>query len=253
MSDTNIDRDAIAHRIRSLLAKTVENGCTEAEALAAAQAARRIMDAHRLTQSDIEIEAEPIDDIWIERPTAQKLSAVDLCCSGISKYCGTQSWYEFKDGKRQWRVIGLKADTEMAKYLYQMLATTIASETNTYIRANPAQHDSYLSPAQNAHRTIRVKQSFSVGMANRIASRLHEMARAANATAKTSTGTALVVVKDHVVSEYFGGLGIKFSGSLGGPRARSESAYQAGQAAGSRVNLSRPVGGAAQGRIGREG
>lgn len=239
MSDT---QDDIARRVRALLAKTVENGCTEAEALAAAQAARRIMDAHRLTQSDVQIEAEPIDDIWIDRPTAQKLSAVDLCATGISKYCGTKSWYEYKNGKRMWRVIGLKDDTAMASYLYQMLANTIARETKAYARttANGGYGSGY---------TRKVNQSFSVGMARRINARLHEMARNAEATAKTSTGTALVVVKDHAVGSYFDTLGIKFSGSLGGPKAHSEHAYHAGREAGDRVNLSRPVGGAAQGRL----
>lgn len=250
MSDTNIDRDAIAHRIRSLLAKTVENGATEAEALAAAAKARQIMDAHRLSQSDIEIEAEPIDDIWIERPTEKKLSAVDLCASGIAKYTGTKSWYEWKNGRRHWRVIGLKTDTEMARYLYTMLADTIARETKAFARVN----DRVLGSAwRDGVETRRLNQSFSVGMARRINARLFEMAKTADAVAKTSTGTALVVVKDHVVTEYFDGLSIKFSGSLGGPRARSASAYNAGVEAGNRVNLSRPVGGAAQGRIGREG
>lgn len=247
---TNTLAEAVANRIRGLLAKTTENGATEAEALAAAAKARELMDRYRLTQSDIEIEAEPIDDIWIERPTAQKLSAVDLCATGISKYCGTKSWYEYKNHKRMWRVIGLKADTEIARYLYEMLASTIRIETDRFIRTNPVEKLDWKTPAENAHRTIRVKQSFSVGMARRINGRLHEMARAAETKAKTSTGTALVVVKDHAVSGYFDTLGIKFSGSLDGPKAFSHSAYDAGRAAGNRVNLSRPVGGQAQGRIG---
>lgn len=250
MSTTTSEADALAHRIRALLAKTLENGATEAEALAAAAKARELMDRHRLTQSDIEIEAEPIDDIWIDRPTAQKLSAVDLCATGISKYCGTKSWYEFRNGKRLWRVIGLKADAEMARYLYTMLADTIARETDRFIKANPVEKLEWKTPAENAHRTIKVKQSFAVGMARRINSRLHEMARNAEATAKTSTGTALVVVKDHAVGGYFDTLGIRFSGSLGGPQARNADAYHAGQEAGAKVNLSRPVSGQAQGRIG---
>lgn len=239
MSDT---RDDIARRVRALLNKTIDNGCTEAEALAAAEAARRIMDAHRLTQTDVQIEAEPIDDIWIERPTAQKLSAVDLCCSAISRYCGTKSWYEWKHGKRHWRVIGLADDTSMARYLYEMLATTIARETAHYTKYNRV-------PSRDAADTRRQNQSFSVGMAHRIARRLYEMAGAANATAVTSTGTALVVVKAHTVNAAFAALGLALSKGNTGPRAFSQAAYDAGRAAGDRVNLSRPLGGQAQGRI----
>jgi hypothetical protein len=75
------------------------------------------------------------------------------------------------------------------------------------------------------------------------------MAKALEPTARTATGTALVVVKGAVVDAAFDRLGIRFNSVLHGPKARDASAYHAGIAAGDRVNLSRPVGGAAQGRI----
>ena len=42
-----------ARRILALLAKTVANGCTEHEALAAAKRALELMDEYRLTQSNL--------------------------------------------------------------------------------------------------------------------------------------------------------------------------------------------------------
>lgn len=42
-----------ARRILALLAKTVANGCTEQEALAAAKRALELMDEYRLTQRNL--------------------------------------------------------------------------------------------------------------------------------------------------------------------------------------------------------
>ena len=42
------ERSKIAARIRALLAKTVENGCTEAEALSAAAKVAELLDRHDL-------------------------------------------------------------------------------------------------------------------------------------------------------------------------------------------------------------
>lgn len=48
------DREALKAKLRALLAKTVANGCTEAEAASAMAAAARIMEAHGLDADDVE-------------------------------------------------------------------------------------------------------------------------------------------------------------------------------------------------------
>lgn len=257
MSDNT--RETIANRIRNLLAKTVENGCTEAEALAAAEMARRIMDQHRLSQSDLEVQEEPIDEELVDRPTDRKICAADLCLYGLDAYCGVETWYREtqgrdKNGYHKWVrklvIFGLKSDVQMATYLYRMIASAIRVESDRHIQDNPVYHDDWLSPAQKAHRTIKVKQSFQVGMGRRLGQRLNEMAKAANATAKTSSGTSLVVVKSAMVKEAYEALGLKFGRASKGPSAYDDNAYLAGKAAGDRVNLGRPVGGANAKQIG---
>jgi len=57
--DTKVERDKIRKRIAALLARTVENGATEAEAMLAAQKAAKLMREHNLSYSSTaEIEAE---------------------------------------------------------------------------------------------------------------------------------------------------------------------------------------------------
>ena len=60
------DRDAILARIRALLAKTVANGCTEAEAVAAAELAAKLLAKHNLTLDEAELE-------WVAEPDSQSL------------------------------------------------------------------------------------------------------------------------------------------------------------------------------------
>lgn len=230
-------REAIARRVRALLAKTVENGATESEAIAAAEKARQLLDAHRLTQADCEIEAEPIEDTIIDRPNASKIAAVDYCLRGINKYCGTKSWFHTRGGARKIRIIGLTSDVQMAIHLYRMLADTIKSESAIFLRDNRTYT---VSPR-------RMSQSFQVGMAIRVCDRLTEMAAALEPTAKTANGTALVVVKNALVKEAFAKLGLRLSNhGTRGMSIGNGGAYGAGQAAGNRVNLNRPVTGGSQ-------
>ena len=230
-NDRVVERDAIARRIRALMAKTVENGATEAEALAAAEKARKLMDAHRLTQTDIEVQAEHIEDMYMDRPRAKRLAAVDHCLGGIAEYCGVKAWFSSRSGTRRIRMLGLKADVDMASYLYQMIAAAIEYETKRSCMWGAT-----------AAETRALNQSFQVGMATRISNRLYDMARKLDPVAKTATGSSLVVVKDALVKNAFDRLGIRLTGGLSGMRASNGDAYRAGAAAGDRVNLSRPVG-----------
>jgi hypothetical protein len=229
MAELSNGQEAVSRRIRALLSKTIENGATEAEAIAAAGKARELMDQHRLTMSDVEIQAEPIVKEEVDRPNRIKPAAVDDCLEGIDRCCGVKTWFhrrwdETGRANRRVVILGLKADVEMARYLYDTIATAIRVETR-------------------AHRWFSRddRASFQVGMARRINFRLLQMAREREPVAKTASGTALVVVKDRLVSDAFDRLGIKFGRGLAGMQWRSLDAYAAGQLAGDKVNLGRPI------------
>jgi molybdopterin biosynthesis enzyme len=50
-----MNRENLLDKIRALLAKTVENGCTENEAMAAIDKARAMMDAYEVTEADLQL------------------------------------------------------------------------------------------------------------------------------------------------------------------------------------------------------
>jgi hypothetical protein len=119
-------RESIANKIRALLSKTTEKGATEAEAIAAAEKAGELMRAHRLTMTDIEVKAEPVDNVYLDRINTVRSSPADRCVPGIQEYCGVRIWFTTDaDRVSRLRVLGLKADVEMAAYLYQMITGAI--------------------------------------------------------------------------------------------------------------------------------
>ena len=50
-----MNREHLLDKIRALLSKTTENGCTEAEALTALAKARAMMDAYEVTETDLQL------------------------------------------------------------------------------------------------------------------------------------------------------------------------------------------------------
>jgi Protein of unknown function (DUF2786) len=48
-------REGLLEKIRGLLAKTLENGCTESEAMAALDKARAMMDAYAVSESELSL------------------------------------------------------------------------------------------------------------------------------------------------------------------------------------------------------
>jgi hypothetical protein len=239
-----IDREKLAKRIQALLAKNTRNdkgelisGCTEEEAMSSAAKARELMDKYRFTQSDVEIEAEPVEDITLDREVRNNMAPADYCLGGIGKLCGVKIWYSTSMGKRRLRLLGLKADVEMAQYLYKMIEGTIDVVHRQWAK------DNLIPGKANAQYNRRAVSAYRVGMATRIDNRLLEEARNKDAAARTGSGTALVLVKAPVIEKALAKLDLHFSRShMSGMSARDSAAYAAGVAAGDRVNLSRPVG-----------
>lgn len=68
-------RERLRAKITALLAKTEASGCTEAEAMAAAAMAARLMAEHAFDQSEIEMTEATVQHKWQRSPWRDKLSA----------------------------------------------------------------------------------------------------------------------------------------------------------------------------------
>lgn len=227
-------------RIRALSEKTVSNGCTEAEALAAAEMVGRLLERYALNMAEVDLRAEPCVQVEVPLPGRQR-RPIDGCVPAIARFCDCKVWLA-RDGDRpRYVFFGFEPDTSMAVYLFAVIDRGIRQEGLSF----RAQH-----PALAGVQLRQASTSFAHGMASRLAERLEALhaAREAEVAAQRSTGTALILVKHSVVEEAFRTTAVRLVAQRGAS-VRLNGAYQHGYAAGERVNLQRPVGGTAQDRL----
>jgi len=225
-------REEMLNRLRALKERTVQNGCTEAEAMTAATLLTKLLDKYNFSQSDLEMPLEAISEEAYYSPR-KELGQEFYMMHGIQVYCDIKVWQrkEFVPGKRVLQPVivlfGRESDVLVARYLIDLVRTAMNSEWKRWDRE-----------------TVRVKRSsdrrlFERGMCMRISQRLVAMKGARNAeidTASGKTGQDLVVVKNAVVTEAFAKKGLKLR-QVAGKGTSNVNALGHGIQAGDRVAL----------------
>jgi hypothetical protein len=241
-------------RIKALTNKTVANGCTEAEALSAAEMVGRLLERYALSMDEIEVRSARC--VQVEVPIGgQRRRPIDGCVPAIARFCDCKVWLapavesdpnpsDEAAAPRPKRYIffGFETDAALARYLYLVIERAVASETKSFKQINPRLRGVRLRKATS---------SFQHGMVARVGARLETMhdEREALVRAQRVTGTALMLVKQHVVDEAFLETDVRLV-SMGaiGPTVITK-AYREGMDAGDRVNLLRPVTGEDRGQL----
>ncbi|MBE7220654.1 MAG: DUF2786 domain-containing protein, partial [Caulobacteraceae bacterium] len=84
------------------MAKTVENGCTEAEALAAAGKVADLLDRHALTMDDVAVRASPCERV-VFASRHRKRVPLDEALGAVADICDCRIWREKgADGRPAW-------------------------------------------------------------------------------------------------------------------------------------------------------
>ncbi|MBU8539179.1 DUF2786 domain-containing protein [Falsiroseomonas tokyonensis] len=227
--------EKVKGRIRALAAKTIDRGCSEAEAMIAAQKVGELLEVYGLSMSEVELREEAC----IQRSvtiTGPRLQAVTIIFMAIIRLTETRGWM---NGRNEMVLFGLEPDVLMGEYLLHLVAGAVDHEEQVF-RASAA----FQRSRQTTQQRLR---SFRYGFAERVSDRLEELAQhrqAAEAAARSpgSTGTALVVAKEKRIAEAFRDLGIRLRSRSTTRRVSDSAAYRQGQEAGRRVSLERPVG-----------
>jgi Protein of unknown function (DUF2786) len=225
------ERQEIAAKVRALLAKTVDKGCTEQEAVAAAAKAKELMDRYQVDLSEAELEEDGFARSRAEGPKSRKLDVQDLIGWDIADYCEVKSWKQCSDYRGRWRFVffGLRSDVKFANWLLKGLEAFIWQKADEY-------GGSYFE-----------KRNFAMGCAERITERLRAEVEARKQKHVTmSSGRDLVVVKQAIVQREFDKLGMRFRSASCSSyyNGGSDEARSAGYQAGDRASFGRPVGAA---------
>ena len=244
--------DRVKARIKALTEKTVQNGCTEAAAMSAADMVGRLLERYALSMDEIEVRTSKC--VQREVPIGgTRRRPIDGCVPAIARFCDCKVWLAHSivagevgadDGAKPKRYIffGFETDADLATYLFAVIERAIRTETGAFKLAHPRL------------RAVRLRQataSFQHGLAARVAVRLTTMhtEREASVSAQRSTGTALILVKHQVVDEAFRETKTRLVSMSAVGAQVDRNAYRAGWMAGDSVNLSRPIEGEGRGRL----
>lgn len=230
MSD---DRAKLLARIKALMAKTTENGCTMAEAMLALSKVQDLRDNYDVT--DEELADKPA--VVIKPSThANHYSKLTLGVA-VAKFCNVKVWED--ETEKLIKFCGMPADVELADYLLETLAAFVQRELMVYMMADAS---------MGARRRQRIR-GFQVGCSLEICRRLNALC-AQPAPARTDNSRALVVKGQALIETFLRDRGATFTGPRQQRARVNGDARAAGQAAGERASLGRPIGpGAKAGRI----
>jgi hypothetical protein len=222
----NTKRGKLLDIIQALTQKTVGNGCTEAEAIAAAEKAQRIMQKHGLTLADLEA-VDPVSEceqLEVEIGEKQLHSVVNVA-EAIAHFTDTETWF-YGFGHRL-VFFGLPADVRIAIYLARIIRDAMDLEWRFWWAVNCG-----LTPV----RWNTARRNFMDGMGCRIANRLSSMKR--EREGRNNDCKAIVLRKKDIIEEAMKALKMKIYAARGPCFAGYDGdCYMAGDAAGMRTSL----------------
>lgn len=238
------NKQKLAERVRALLAKTQENGATEAEAMAAAEKARELMDKYQIDLGEVGMEAEGVIKAFSDRTHYKTLQIKDRLAVMVAAYCDVKVW---KNDRLTF--FGLASDAEFATWLLDSLDAHIRRSAVEYMLTARIVATGAKMPRWEA------EKAFVLGAISRINQRLNMLTdeRKRAMRQQAGGGRSLVVVKSALVERAFADLNMRLrSGSRSNARVHDSGAFKAGVAAGDRASFGRPVnGGGGVAMIGR--
>ena len=219
--------DKLKMRIQALRAKTIDNGCTEDEALSAAAKVAELLDRYDLSLTDVEIREAPCERREYETHRKKRIP-LDDCIGAVANFCDCRVWREKNQaGETRYVFFGLRSDIEVANYLTELI--DVRSELGRYKTTSECRRFRH----KERH---MVYASFALGMVASIADKLTAM-KAARDKVNSGSGRALVVLKAAVVDAELEKLDLKLRTVRGRSRTVSATAYEAGGAAGSSLAI----------------
>jgi hypothetical protein len=220
------DREKLLAKIRALLAKKIDHGCTEEEALAALAKARAMMDAYEVSETELQLIKTETAILRSEPPGSRDPHNIKTrLAPSVARYCDCRAWR----GSNGLVFCGLRPDVQFATWLLDHLAGFVQAELTRHL----------MTCIEQRGERRRVINGFVMGCTGRISQRLDELVEQ---SAKKASGnsTALVVAKGALITSKMEALDIHLVLSRS-RRQYDEAAFEAGRAAGERASFGRPV------------
>src|SRR5258708_6948176 len=160
------DRNSIIEKIKALLSKTTENGCTEEEALSALAKARAWIDAHEISNDELQLSREEQailhDESEADARDTHKIKW--QLAYGVGRYCNVVIYRN--RSKAGLSFVGFKSDVDFATWLLDHLSDFVHNSLFEFLL------DCLAPEGKERKKEIR---GFVIGCTARIEARLIEM------------------------------------------------------------------------------
>jgi hypothetical protein len=224
------NREKMLDKIKALLSKTTENGCTEEEELAALAKARALMDAYEVTEADLQLTKDQAAILREEPPGTEDPHGIKFSLSyAVAKFTDCRVWRQHRRKGGGLVACGLPADARFATWLLDHLTGFVQAELANYLMGSVA--------TGMARR--RAINGFVIGVTERISERLIELCKPA--VAATANSRALVITKHQVIKSKLDELGITLCSRSSPLRQHDSGSHDAGRSVGDRASFGRPV------------
>lgn len=229
----------IAAKVRALLSKKVQNGCTEQEALDAARKAAELMREYQLAASDVELLEDGFAENFIGDKRKDEFPAYSDLAGTIARLTGTEA-IAHRDREHGARIsfFGLKADADFALWLCSSLGDFILAGCSRFIIEQKA-----AAPMNGRSTAAMWKRSYITGATIRIAERLAELADAQESALRAPSASKSLVVrgKHDLVAEELARRGVRLTQGRGRTVTIDQSAFESGIARGEAAEFDRPI------------
>lgn len=229
----------VKEKIAALAAKTVSNGCSEAEAAMAMEKVGHLLEQYNLTMSEVQLRNEKMTEARVF-DNGKRFTRMKFCVVAIANFCDCVVWSNRasnRNPKASYCFFGLEQDVMMAEFLYKTILSAMLNEAEKFKLTNV-----YYNAASHYGGRKRATVSFYQGFIDRINDRLGEMEET-KAEKHESTGTDLIVLKGELIKKEAQKRGIRIKYTQKRISYGNYDAVSSGHSAAARVNLNRPVGG----------
>jgi Protein of unknown function (DUF2786) len=231
--ETLTPREKLILKVKALLAKTTESGCTEEEQLSALAKARAMMNTHEISSDELRLsrEEKAILHDESEADARDTHGIKSKLARGVGRFCNVRIYRD--SSKAGLTFVGFKSDIDLAAWLLNHLADFVHDALFEFLL------DCLAPEGKERKQEIR---GFVIGCTERISDRMVEMCDQSK-TACTTNGKALVVIKDQAIKDLLKAKGISLRCCGGSSAGFSAGARAAGQSAGDRASFGKPVSG----------
>ena len=219
--------ERLVQRIQGLRAKTVAQGCTEQEAMAAAEKVAELLDPYDLSLGELDLHAQPCDGIGVQTDR-RRFAPIDTCVPAIAAFFDCRVWVEHPKGAAlRYVFFGLRSDVTAARYLYELVERAFGTETEAFRAGDLC--------ARMAGERRGAANSFQTGLAQGISGKLHSIRATRDACRHSASGRDLVPVKAAMIEDALDKLGLDLRlRGIGRRKSVLTDAFMAGEAAGER-------------------